>query len=125
MNPFAPTMSDGMPLIPPPEGDPQICATTTPGRGVPASPPASCVAASAPPSLVHAAAFPIVPPAEVFLQPDVEADEEITATHLSDPKLGSPAPTVAPRDRNDCPAVSANYCLERQLHRQVEVGSDQ
>ena len=64
----------------------------------------------------------VVAAAEVFLQPDVHADEEIAAPHFLDLQLGHAVLPVAPGDRDHGPGVAPDDGLERQLDRQVEMG---
>ena len=69
--------------------------------------------------------FPVVAPAEVFLQPDVEADEQIPASHLAYLELALIAPTVPPGNGDHCPCVAAYNCLEWQLYCEVEMWRDE
>src|SRR5207249_8884654 len=79
----------------------------------------------APSSALRPVVLAVVATAEVLLQPDVQADEEIAAAHLLELQLGPAGPPVAPGDRDHRPAEAPHDRLERQLHRQVEVGRDQ
>src|SRR5262249_2732938 len=62
---------------------------------------------------------------EKFLQPDVKADKKVTAAHLLNSEFGFAGSPVAPGDRNYCPRVSAHDRLERKLHGEVKVGSNE
>src|ERR1044072_1511029 len=63
--------------------------------------------------------------AEVLLQPDVEADEQIAAAHFFDFELGRTGAPVAPGDGKRGPAEAAHDGLELYLHRDVEMRSDE
>jgi len=62
-----------------------------------------------------------VAPAEVFLQPAIESDEQVAAPHFLDFQLGFASPAVAPGDGRDGPGVAANNRLERQFDGDVEM----
>jgi hypothetical protein len=47
--------------------------------------------------------LPVISPAKIFFQPDVEADEKITAAHLAHHQLRLADTTVTPGDGNDGP----------------------
>src|ERR1044072_5134282 len=49
---------------------------------------------------------PIIAGAEVFLQPDIQADEKITAPHFLNLQFRGTSAPVAPRDRDGGPAES-------------------
>src|SRR3954470_14020088 len=67
----------------------------------------------------------IIPGAEIFLQPDVETDEEISAAHFLDFQFSRAAPPVPPGNRHRRPTVAAHDRLQRNLDREVEMGGDQ
>ena len=67
----------------------------------------------------------VVAAAEVFFQPDVEADEQVAAAHFLDLELGLARAAVAPGDGHDGPGVPAHDGLERQLDGEVEVRRDE
>src|SRR6266851_1487857 len=69
--------------------------------------------------------FPVVAAAEIFLQPYIKADEQITAAHLLKLELGVAGAPVPPGDGNDRPTVSSHDGFERQLNREIEVRRDQ
>jgi hypothetical protein len=48
--------------------------------------------------LIGAAGFPVVAAAEIFLQPHIKADKEISAAHFSNRQLSFPCPAVASSD---------------------------
>src|SRR5690606_25164648 len=62
---------------------------------------------------------PVVAPAEVFLEPDVRADEEIAAAHLLDFELGYTVLAVAPGDRGDGEGVPADNRLQGEFDREI------
>ena len=43
----------------------------------------------------------IVPPAEIFLQPKVQDDKEVAASHFPDLQLGDSVAAIAPGDGDD------------------------
>ena len=67
----------------------------------------------------------VIPLAEVLFEPDVEANEKIAAAHLFDSKLWSAGTPVAPRDGECGPTKAPHDCLERYLHRDVEMRRDE
>src|SRR5262245_18859937 len=67
----------------------------------------------------------VVALAEILLEPDVHADEEVAAAHLLDLELRFTSLAVAPGGGDHCPAVAPHDRLEGDLHRQVEVRGDQ
>ena len=69
--------------------------------------------------------LPVVAGAEVLLEPHVEDDEEVAASHLLDLQLRLAGPPVAPGDRDDGPAVAAHDRLQGQLDEDVEVRGDE
>ena len=64
---------------------------------------------------------PVVALGEMFLQPDVQHDEQIAAPHLLQLQLRHAFGPVEPADRDGAERVAADDRLERQFHRQVEV----
>ena len=72
-----------------------------------------------------AALSPVIAAAEIFLQPDVEADKEIAAAHFFDLQLWNAASPVPPGDRNAFPGKSAHNRLERNLDGQVKMRRNQ
>ena len=69
--------------------------------------------------------FPVVAAAEIFLQPEVGADEEIAAAHLLDLELGLAVFAVLPGDGDDRPRVAADDGLQGDLDGQVEMRREQ
>jgi predicted Zn-dependent peptidase len=65
---------------------------------------------------------PVVATTEIFFQPHVDANKQISAAHLADLEFGDARSPVSPGDGNDGPIVAADNCLQRQFDRQVEVG---
>src|ERR1700677_4443054 len=63
--------------------------------------------------------------AEILLQPDIHADEEIAAPHLLYLELGDAVLAVLPGDGDDGPRVSPHDRLEGKLHREVEMRRDE
>ena len=63
--------------------------------------------------------------AEVLLQPDVEANEEVAAAHFFYFQLWRAGAPVAPGDGERGPAKAADDGLERYLHRDVEMRGDE
>ena len=53
----------------------------------------------------------IVAFAKVFFEPDVEADEEVTATHFVDLEFGGAGATIAPSNWNHGPGITAYDCF--------------
>ena len=69
--------------------------------------------------------FPVIAAAEIFLQPNVEADEQVAAAHLPDLQLGLARAAVAPGDGDDGPGEPAHDRFERQFDREIEMRRDQ
>ena len=65
--------------------------------------------------------FPIIAPAEIFLQPYVKADKEISASHFSNRQLGFSRPAVTPGRRDSGPRVSTDDRFKRQLDREIKM----
>src|SRR5262249_28292833 len=63
----------------------------------------------------------VVALAEILLQPTVQCDEQITASHFLNAQFGFAGAAVTPRDRYDGPGKAAHDDLQRQLHGKVEV----
>src|SRR6476646_5400646 len=53
----------------------------------------------------------IVAFAKVFFEPDVEANEEVTATHFVDLEFGGAGATIAPSNWNHSPGIAAHDCF--------------
>src|SRR5271166_6922962 len=53
----------------------------------------------------------VVAAAEEFLEPDVQADKQVTASHFLNLKFRLSGSAIAPCDGNCGPGVSANDCL--------------
>ena len=70
------------------------------------------------------AAFPVVATAEVLFQPDIKADEEVATAHLFDLEFRGAGAPIAPGDWNHRPTKPPDDGLQRQLHRQIEMGGD-
>ena len=69
--------------------------------------------------------FLIIAAAEIFFQPDIEADKKIPASHFLDFELGYAGAAIAPSDGHRCPRKSAHDGLERQFHREIEMRRNQ
>ncbi len=65
--------------------------------------------------------FIVITAAQVFLQPQIEANEEVPATHLLDLQLGHTRSAVAPGYGNRGPRISADDRFERKLDREIEM----
>ena len=57
----------------------------------------------------------------MFLQPNVEDDKQIAATHFFDFQLRNACSTVIPTHWNHGIAIAAHNCLQGQFYSQVEV----
>ena len=68
-------------------------------------------------SLLH----PIIPAREIFLQPDIEADEQIATAHFIDLEFRLTGAAVAPGDGYNGEGKSSDDGFERQLDCDVEV----
>ncbi len=64
---------------------------------------------------------PVVAPAQMPFEENVEDDEGVATSHLLQRELGLAFPAVAPRDRHDLVRVTARDRLEGKLHRKVEM----
>src|ERR1700736_2122556 len=67
----------------------------------------------------------IVAAAEKFFQPYVQTNEQVAASHFLDFEFGFSCFPVAPGNWNDCPGVTANDRLERNLDRKIEMWSNE
>src|ERR1022692_3441914 len=67
----------------------------------------------------------VITAAEIFLQPDIKADEDIPAAHFLDPKFCDTMPAIAPGDWDHGPGIAAHDCFERYFDREIEVRRDQ
>src|SRR5579863_3216190 len=101
-----------------------MSGSSRPGPGIP------CCRRSAPdrsfPDPARNAVFrswlsPEVAPAEVFLQPHIETDEQVAAPHLLDLELRLACPAVAPRNGHRGPRIVPHDHLERDFDSEVEV----
>lgn len=63
----------------------------------------------------------VIATGEVFFEPDVEDDEEVTAAHFFDFEFGDAVAAVAPRDGNDGKVVTADDGFEGQFDGDVEM----
>jgi len=63
----------------------------------------------------------VVAAAEILFQPDIQADEEVTAAHLLDEELRRPRAAVSPGNRHNRPAISADYGLQWKFNGQIEM----
>jgi len=61
---------------------------------------------------------------EIFLQPDVEDDEEVAAAHFADLEFGHARTAVAPGDGNDGETVAADDGFQGEFDGDVEVGRE-
>ena len=66
----------------------------------------------------------IVPPAEIFLEPEVEDDKEVATSHFSNLQFGDTVATITPGDGNDRKGVAANDSFQGYFDREVEVGRE-
>ena len=64
---------------------------------------------------------PIIPAREIFLQPDIEADEQIAAAHFLDLEFRLAGAAVAPSDGDHGEGKSSDDGFEGKLDRDVEV----
>src|ERR1043166_8958329 len=69
--------------------------------------------------------LPVIASAEIFFQPDVEADEQITAAHFLDLQFCLACASVLPSDGHRSPSEAAHNRFQWQLHRQVKVWRDE
>src|ERR1700753_1013390 len=67
----------------------------------------------------------VIAAAEIFLQPDIQANEQIPAAHFLDLQFGFACPAVAPGNRYRCPGIATDNGLQRQFDRQVEMRRNQ
>src|SRR4030095_5600085 len=70
-------------------------------------------------------ALAVVTAGEVFLEPNVETDEKITATHLAKLEFGLPRAPIAPRNWDDRPRIASNNRLQRQFDGEIKVWGDE
>ena len=68
-------------------------------------------------SLLHT----VIPAREIFVQPDLETDEQRAAAHLLDLQLRLTSAAVAPGDGDHSEGKSSDDGFERELHCDVEV----
>ena len=54
----------------------------------------------------------IVPPAEIFLEPEVENDKEVAASHFPDLQFRNSVAAIAPGDGDNRKGVAANDSFE-------------
>lgn len=66
----------------------------------------------------------VIAAAEIFFQPDIHADEQISAAHFFDLEFGLAGPAIAPRNRDNRPTVTANDRFEWQLDGDIKVRSN-
>lgn len=67
----------------------------------------------------------IISPAEIPLQPDIEADEEIATPHLLNPELSDPVAAVAPSDGDRGEGVAAYDGLQGKLNGKIEMRGEE
>ena len=67
----------------------------------------------------------VVASAEELFQPDVKANKQIAAPHFLDFEFGYTCSSVTLGNRNDRPGVTANDRFERNLYREIEMGSNE
>ena len=60
---------------------------------------------------MFARVFLIVAAAEVFLEPDIQADKKVATAHFLDFELGCTGAAIAPSDGNYCPGVTSHDCF--------------
>ena len=63
----------------------------------------------------------VVAATEIFLQPEIQADEHVAATHFLDLKFRDARPAISPGNRYNCPREASDDGLERQLNGYIEV----
>ena len=56
--------------------------------------------------------FVVITSTEVLLEPNIKANEKVTATHLSEVELGDASPAVPPSNWCSSPLVSPYYRFE-------------
>src|SRR5437763_9283524 len=64
-------------------------------------------------------ALSVIASAEVFFEPNVQADKKISAAHLTNLEFGFSGTSVAPGDRDDGPGVASHNRFERQFHCEI------
>ena len=69
--------------------------------------------------------FFVIASAEVFFEPNVKTDEEITTAHLFNLQFCDTGPAVAPRYRNDSPGKPTHDRFERQFDSDIEMGRNE
>src|SRR5512135_3153905 len=62
---------------------------------------------------------------ENFFQPEIKDDEEIAAAHLGQLQLRDAVLAVGPTDGDDGVRITADDCLQRHFHREVEMRRDE
>ena len=66
----------------------------------------------------------IVTSAEIFLEPEVENDKEVAASHFPDLQFRNSVAAVSPSDGNNRKGVTADDSFEGEFYREVEVGRE-
>lgn len=61
----------------------------------------------------------------MLLQPNIEHDEQVAASHLLDLQLGAPCFTIHPIDRDYSERVPSYDCFEWHLDSEVKVGGNE
>src|SRR5881396_3868095 len=74
---------------------------------------------------MSAAGFSVVAVAEIFFQPYVKADKQVSAAHFPNRQLSFPCPAIAPSDWDSGPRISTDDRFKRQLNREVEMRRNQ
>ena len=89
------------------------------------SPPPPRGGRKAPCSATCSSRSAVITPAEILLEPDIEADEEVAEPISRIFRWASPVQAVAPSDGKDGPGKAPHDGLERQLNGEIEVRRDQ
>ena len=66
----------------------------------------------------------IVPSAEKLLQPKVENDKEVAASHFPDLQFRNSVAAISPSNGDNRKGVAANDSFEGEFYREVEVGRE-
>ena len=67
----------------------------------------------------------IIAAAEKFLQPYIQTNEQVTASHFPDLELCFSCSSVAPRNWNDRPGIASHNRFEGNFDREIEMRRDE
>src|SRR5678809_793032 len=67
----------------------------------------------------------IIPPTEIFFQPDIQTNEQIATAHFFDLQFGVTSAPVTPGNRNDGPSEAAHNGFQRQFDGQVKMRGEE